>query len=418
MGRQFNLQFPSAFTVFGRTRSKVCSCQEGLWSIADHISPLSPCVPPTPRPSTPPKHSRCITGEQITLSTPPWVASLTRLLRPRNRKQRLIFGWDGQDGSDLLLLQGVEEGTPPHDHAHVHFFHRLPWRGLRVRPLRWAPPPRGTAACRIRIYVRSWNLWPWEGFGRGQQSLARSLFVWGFLKMLPTKVQADVLRRPCPAATGNSFITEANQYCEERCMMTKDVNSVVGCICETKPPTTELPTVVFLSPAIGLIMVGIFTFFTSILGCAGAIRERNLILSFYICAILLVIILQFSFGVAAATVASGDSSAIQGPIHAVLKKNYKLFNWRSLDIFFPAACYKGSQCAPPHAPCPTLTNVVNVTAIPAPASRTYRAAVAHTPAAPLPSPFPERSTSLTPSCREWGESTSTFSPSATSMVAV
>jgi len=132
-------------------------------------------------------------------------------------------------------------------------------------------------------------------------------------------------------------------YCEERCFLTQDTDSIVGCNCAEGNGTTELPTVVFLSPAIGLIIVGIFTFFTSILGCAGAIRERNVMLSFYMCCITLVIILQFSFGVAAASVASGDSSAIEGPLHAVLKKNYQEFDWMSMDIFFPKACYQGSK---------------------------------------------------------------------------
>lgn len=147
-------------------------------------------------------------------------------------------------------------------------------------------------------------------------------------------------------------------YCEDMCWRT---DSVVGCDCLDGVGTTELPTVVFLSPAIGLIIVGIFTFFTSILGCAGAIRERNVMLSFYICCITLVIILQFSFGVAAASVASGDSSAIEGPLHAVLKKNYQEFDWMSLDLFFPAACYQGSKCSsppsppsPPHSPDPSI----------------------------------------------------------------
>ena len=37
---------------------------------------------------------------------------------------------------------------------------------------------------------------------------------------------------------------------------------------------TTLPTVVFVTPAIGLIIIGVFTFIASTIGCIGAIRER------------------------------------------------------------------------------------------------------------------------------------------------
>eukprot|EP00284_Hemiselmis_tepida_P017705 CAMPEP_0174928042 /NCGR_PEP_ID=MMETSP1355-20121228/22703_1 /TAXON_ID=464990 /ORGANISM="Hemiselmis tepida, Strain CCMP443" /LENGTH=290 /DNA_ID=CAMNT_0016174183 /DNA_START=98 /DNA_END=970 /DNA_ORIENTATION=- len=145
------------------------------------------------------------------------------------------------------------------------------------------------------------------------------------------------------ARFGSSFVSEANVYCQEMCLLEDMHDDVVGCNCEWNPPGTSLPTIFFLSPAIGMIVVGIFTFFTSILGCLGAIRERNLMLSGYICALLLVIILQFSFGVAAATVATGNSAQVQGPLNGVLKKNYKLFDWQSMEIFFPEACYAGSK---------------------------------------------------------------------------
>jgi len=144
------------------------------------------------------------------------------------------------------------------------------------------------------------------------------------------------------ARFGASFVSEANTYCQEMCQLEDSEDEVVGCNCEGTPGT-ELPTIFFMSPAIGLIVVGVFTFFTSILGCLGAIRERNLMLSGYICALMLVIILQFGFGVAAATVATGNSAQVQGPLNGVLKKNYKEFDWQSMELFFPKGCYAGSK---------------------------------------------------------------------------
>mmetsp|Transcript_14517 Transcript_14517/g.28727 ORF Transcript_14517/g.28727 Transcript_14517/m.28727 type:complete len:298 (-) Transcript_14517:26-919(-) len=142
---------------------------------------------------------------------------------------------------------------------------------------------------------------------------------------------------------GASFVSEANAYCQEMCLKENMEDEVVGCNCLRDPPATELPTVFFMSPAIGMIVVGIFTFFTSIMGCLGAIRERNVILSSYICALMLVIILQFGFGVAAATVASGNSAQVQGPLNGVLKLHYQEFDWSSMEFFFPKACYVGSR---------------------------------------------------------------------------
>uniref|UniRef100_A0A6T8HIP6 Tetraspanin n=1 Tax=Hemiselmis andersenii TaxID=464988 RepID=A0A6T8HIP6_HEMAN len=145
------------------------------------------------------------------------------------------------------------------------------------------------------------------------------------------------------ARFGASFVGEANEYCQEMCLLEDMEDHPVGCNCDWNPPGTELPTIFFMSPAIGMIVVGVFTFFTSILGCLGAIRERNLMLSGYICALLLVIILQFGFGVAAATVATGNSEQVQGPLNGVLQKNYKLWDWKQMEIFFPEACYAGSK---------------------------------------------------------------------------
>ncbi|EKX52449.1 hypothetical protein GUITHDRAFT_101620 [Guillardia theta CCMP2712] len=121
----------------------------------------------------------------------------------------------------------------------------------------------------------------------------------------------------------NSFGTSVNDYCKSQCV---------------KDPETA---VVFASPAIGLVVVGVFTFFISILGCVGAIRERPMILYLYICLVLLMIILQIGFGAAAAAISSGNSAQIQGPVLGVLRDHYTEFDWKALDVLIPPACYEG-----------------------------------------------------------------------------
>lgn len=113
----------------------------------------------------------------------------------------------------------------------------------------------------------------------------------------------------------------------------------VGCNCDVSPPQTTLPVVAFQAPAIGLIFVGVFAFFTSIIGCIGAIRERSAILITYILFLIIIIILQFGFGTAAGAVASGNAPEVAGPFMGVLNENYKYFDWKMLDMFFPSACY-------------------------------------------------------------------------------
>lgn len=100
------------------------------------------------------------------------------------------------------------------------------------------------------------------------------------------------------------------------------------------------------TPAIGLIVIGVFTFVGGLIGCVGAIRERQRLLYMYSCALSIVILLQFGFGGAAAAVAAGNAPEIQGPLYGALKQNYKNFDWANLHIFFPPACYEGKTLNP------------------------------------------------------------------------
>lgn len=76
----------------------------------------------------------------------------------------------------------------------------------------------------------------------------------------------------------------------------------------------------FQTPAIGLIVIGVFTFIGGLIGCVGAIRERQRLLYVYCCVLLIVILLQLVFGAAAAAVAGGNAPEIQGPLQGALEK--------------------------------------------------------------------------------------------------
>jgi hypothetical protein len=116
----------------------------------------------------------------------------------------------------------------------------------------------------------------------------------------------------------------------------------IGCNCDVNPPETTLPVVAFQAPAVGLIIVGVFAIFTSLVGCVGAIRERSSILITYMILLFIIIVLQFAFGTAAGAVSSGSAPEIAGPFLGVLNENYKYFDWKMLDLFFPSACYYAS----------------------------------------------------------------------------
>lgn len=57
---------------------------------------------------------------------------------------------------------------------------------------------------------------------------------------------------------------------------------------------------------------------------------------------IIIIIMQFGFGVAAGAVASGSAPEISGPFIGVLNMNYKYFDWKMLSSFWAPACYYAS----------------------------------------------------------------------------
>jgi len=116
----------------------------------------------------------------------------------------------------------------------------------------------------------------------------------------------------------------------------------VGCNCDVNPVQTTLPVIVFQAPASGIICVGVFLFIATVLGCVGAIREQRPVLIAYGSFLLIIVVMQFGFGTAAAAVAGGSAPAITGPFMGILNENYKYFDWKMLDYFFPSACYYSS----------------------------------------------------------------------------
>merc|ERR1712205_127141 len=87
----------------------------------------------------------------------------------------------------------------------------------------------------------------------------------------------------------------------------------------------------------GLIAVGVFSLITPLLGCIAAIRHQAAMLCLYTIAASFVLILQFSFGVAAAAVASMDR--VPERMQLVFNDQYRDFDWKYLKDFLPPACY-------------------------------------------------------------------------------
>jgi len=141
-----------------------------------------------------------------------------------------------------------------------------------------------------------------------------------------------------------SFARATEDYCVEQCARTNNPDTV-GCDCSKSPATTTIPSLVFQSPSIGLITVGVFSFFKVLLGCFAAIREKQALIIAYICLLVCIILLQIVFGAAGAAVSLSNAHDIEGPLFGALNSgdppNYKLFDWQALDSFFPAGCYAG-----------------------------------------------------------------------------
>jgi hypothetical protein len=74
----------------------------------------------------------------------------------------------------------------------------------------------------------------------------------------------------------------------------------------------------------------------------GAVKEKSGLIIGYIVLMVIIIIMQFSFGVAAGAVASGSAPQISGPFIGVLNENYRYFDWQMLSSFWQPACYYAS----------------------------------------------------------------------------
>ena len=99
--------------------------------------------------------------------------------------------------------------------------------------------------------------------------------------------------------------------------------------CDCSRGQTQLPGY-FYAPASGLIAVGVFSLITPLLGCIAAIRHQAAMLCLYIIAASFVLILQFSFGVAAAAVASMDR--VPERMQVVFNDQYRDFDWKYLKV--------------------------------------------------------------------------------------
>lgn len=75
----------------------------------------------------------------------------------------------------------------------------------------------------------------------------------------------------------------------------------------------------------------------AILCCAGAIRHQGSVLCFYIASMSVVLILQFSFGVAAAAVANMEH--VPEKMQLIFNDRFMDFDWAYLKDFLPPACW-------------------------------------------------------------------------------
>lgn len=146
--------------------------------------------------------------------------------------------------------------------------------------------------------------------------------------------------------TGQNFKLAVGNYCKVEC-------KTMGCAatdCSTRLPSCDCKVGdtnlggYFYAPASGLIAVGVFSLITSVLGCLGAIKPKAALLCGYILAVTFVLVLQLSFGAAAAAVAS--MSHLPDNMKQVFDHDYKDFNWIYLENFLPSACYASTTTHP------------------------------------------------------------------------
>jgi hypothetical protein len=152
------------------------------------------------------------------------------------------------------------------------------------------------------------------------------------------------------ACAGENFKKLLNNYCSEECIEqgcnnAKCSEAIAACDCSASK--TTVPTIFFTAPAAGLISVGVFSLLASFLGCYSSIRIKGGMLCAYICAASFVLLLQFSFGIAAA--AMTNTEKIPDAMLTIFQKEYKEIDWIYFSDFFPEACY-AAQTTMPHSP--------------------------------------------------------------------
>mmetsp|Transcript_31421 Transcript_31421/g.77022 ORF Transcript_31421/g.77022 Transcript_31421/m.77022 type:complete len:287 (+) Transcript_31421:288-1148(+) len=128
-----------------------------------------------------------------------------------------------------------------------------------------------------------------------------------------------------------------NVFCEEQCQDTfcaQNTCSPPGCDCSFSPPQSSISTEFFTAPSAGLAAVGFLSMVASIVGCMAAVRAQPLWLALYIIAIIILIILQFSFGIAAAAVGTASPD-----LQNFFLSNSLKVNWGALSMVLPEGCY-------------------------------------------------------------------------------
>jgi len=128
-------------------------------------------------------------------------------------------------------------------------------------------------------------------------------------------------------------------YCLDWCNKVQCTTSV-GCIdvkgCDCGNGQSSISFETFVAPGGGFVAVGVFSCLTAFLGCAGATRTTPSCLLAYMAIVCFIILLQFSFGIAAA-VAETPYQVIDD-IKAILIRDPTHIDWSFVSFAMPAAC--------------------------------------------------------------------------------
>lgn len=160
---------------------------------------------------------------------------------------------------------------------------------------------------------------------------------------------------------GQTLHQEFNDLCKDQCgkigCTTSDCKNVArpdkkfesllqadsGCDCSRSGGESTISFGAFVAPGGGFIAVGVFSICCAIFGLAGAVRATAPCLLGYIIVLSLIIILQFSFGIAAAAIERPKEIDL---FRKILSRDLTSINWQDFGPILPYACLASSYKMP------------------------------------------------------------------------